>query len=586
MGFTLHLPATVGERAAIDFEAARTLDTSVGLDVHRSRTYDDIISRIERRTGTKLDNPYVVRRAVRGEHRPSLEEQEEQFNTALNELLEKHPDFARELEAVRSLRSLGMPDTASELSEVDQIVAMERQLLRDKQELIRLRTNSPEVSIAGLAAGMAGVLTDPPLLASLLIPAATGARVLRFALIEAAIGAGVEVPIQAAVQLGRRRVGEEPSFSEAMQNVLAAGLGGAALGGLIRGVPASVRYARGLLTRAEELPVQTAEVRSAASVLERVTDAQESSPLAPTARGMQEHLARLDSSMAALREGRVAELPTPTTPISRAALAVAEAQAVGLPDPLAVAVREAVSDVGQAATRRATIAALSPLADNADAAASMLSMLQRQDKPLTSLLPFLRKNAGIAPDDRLRQGADVKPQSLPGLIRKEGRSLDDAVQVAREAGYPVENVDDLIKAMKQELDGSLVRPANLEREALAMLREGLESFGIDVRSIRDLEGFQNAIRSLPRAADIQPTPAPSAARRPQVDDVPEEVPLTQRIAEEEQELVRSYQGRENERITISEPDGSTRTTTVREMMQEMDRKANDVEALRFCTGRA
>src|SRR3546814_18723947 len=107
--------------------------------------------------------------------------------------------------------------------------------------------------------------------------APVSAGILRTALVEAGIGMATEAPIQAAVQFGRSKFGEEPSLSEGVTAVLAAGAGGFLFGGLLKAAGKAPAGVRALLQRSRQLPpsMRSAEVRAAAAYLERAWAAEE-----------------------------------------------------------------------------------------------------------------------------------------------------------------------------------------------------------------------------------------------------------------------------------------------------------------------
>jgi hypothetical protein len=164
--------------------------------------------------------------------------------------------------------------------------------------------------LATFAGQMAGVMTDPPVLGSMLLgtPASmvAGRSVLaaagRVAAVEGAIGVASEIPIQAAVLQFKRDIDAPWTLRESVINVLAAGAGGAVLGGAMS---AAAPAARGLATRSRdvldayklrrdliETRVDRATIErldSAAEVLEDVVAIEEANPLQPVPAAMDAH---------------------------------------------------------------------------------------------------------------------------------------------------------------------------------------------------------------------------------------------------------------------------------------------------------
>ncbi len=258
-------PATAGERAAIDAEVFAEPSMSLSAQAAFDREYENYIADIEAETGKRLFNP--MRMSVVG-GASTLEAAEEKFMAARDKLLEKHDIAIRTPQSIRD------------------DIAGHRKGLRAKQAEITRRTVDWPVSLAGHAATMGMAVIDPPVLMSMAFGAPVASGILRGALIEAAIGAGVEVPIQAVVQFGRRQFGEKPSVLEGASAVAAAGGGGFALSALLRGGLRAVRpLARGtreLLRRSERLEHPDASVRAAQDYLRRQADLEEASPFGDT----------------------------------------------------------------------------------------------------------------------------------------------------------------------------------------------------------------------------------------------------------------------------------------------------------------
>lgn len=111
-----------------------------------------------------------------------------------------------------------------------------------------------------------------------------------------------------------------------------------------------------------------------------------------------------------------------------------------------------------------------------------------------SLLQFLREQGGLRDDGGELSARDAQlARGKPGekrLVSPEGRSLDDAAEIAAEAGYITDrNPDLLLEAIDQELSGNEVfRPGSEDaqllavREALVRLEEELGQAGIDIQN--------------------------------------------------------------------------------------------------------
>ena len=172
-------------------------------------------------------------------------------------------------------------------------------------------------SLAGFAATAGMAIVDPPVLASMAFGAPWATGILRGALIDAAIGAGVEVPLQTVVQFGRKQFGEKPSLLQGASAVAAAGVGGFALSALlrsgVRGTQFVARETRELLRRSEGLENPDSAVRDAQAYLRRQADLGEASPFGDTPAARAEHAERLSEAPEAVRAGR--RPATPERPV-------------------------------------------------------------------------------------------------------------------------------------------------------------------------------------------------------------------------------------------------------------------------------
>jgi hypothetical protein len=232
-------------------------------------------------------------------------------------------------------------------------------------------------------------------------PLATG--ILRGAAIEGAIGAGVEIPIQAAVQLGRRQFGEDPSLTEAVANVAAAGAGGFMFSALLR---TAGRMARPVArsTRALLEKARSPKVRAAREYLQRKAELEEASPLGDYPRAKEEHVVRLSEATRAVMEGRAPDIPRrPRNPVR-------ETPDVDIPnhgdyDPaveLGLMARKA-AELDETDRLAAEVAG-DVLAKGPEAVSALYKSLKAKPKPVESLLTFLRRTGGIQDDGQRRQG--------------------------------------------------------------------------------------------------------------------------------------------------------------------------------------
>lgn len=179
--------------------------------------------------------------------------------------------------------------------------------------------------LAAFAGGMAGEFTDPVNIASLPIGGvgkSIGTRMLTEGLINAGVEV-VQVPFRSA---GREALGEELTMGEAALNIAAAGAGGALLRGAIDVAPGAARaidakvvqpvrrmidpdapsreFARAF---ADMVPpeLRTPEQEAALFVVNRAAEVEQASPFARTFEGLDAHVAKMQTAMEALAEGRL-----------------------------------------------------------------------------------------------------------------------------------------------------------------------------------------------------------------------------------------------------------------------------------------
>ncbi|MHC4716870.1 MAG: hypothetical protein ACYS5V_07870, partial [Planctomycetota bacterium] len=462
------LPSTIGERASIDAKVFAETSMSMSAGVAIESEYQKYIEQIEDATGRRLLNPMM---RVRMGSAYSLEEAGQRFAEEIDALREATP-------------GVDLPSPSIESVRAD--IAEHRAGLREQQADITRRTVDWPVSAAGHLATMGTAVVDPPILMSMAFGAPYASGILRGALIEAGIAAGVEVPVQTAVQLSRRQFGEEPSFSEGLAAVAAAGGGGFLFSAALRSLRPAAHGTRALLERVRNLPNKRAEVRAAEEYLARKVDLEDKSPFPDTPRAREEHELRMSEAERAVREGRPPDIPEkPAHPVRAT---VKEAAPPTQPEVPA-------SQVGRAARQEAldkleldeaavgAVDAVAPLLDDPAALAALYKSLRAKPKAVPGLLDFLRRNGGIRESSGELANLGITNRTLPGLLRKEGRPLDDATLAAWEEGFFPGHVerpttDDLLDLVRQELHGQkVVRESDLdmlaEQEALQALDEGL-----------------------------------------------------------------------------------------------------------------
>ena len=586
-------PATMGERFGIDLRVTQDQMQFASDRAAIDRAYDAYAEELSSITGKRVKtpvermvsmggNPGFVKRSRADARLQALAEQE--FDKEIRRLAEQH----------EGVKVKTREDILGE-------IGVARADQRRQQADVTARTIDFPVTLAGFGAQTLGIVSDPIVAGSMLIGAPWSAGILRTALIEARIGIGVESLVQTQVQLGRRKFGEDPSASDALQAIAAAGAGGFLLGGLVKGVARGVGGVRELLAKSRELPesARTSEVRSAEAYLERVLEAEDASPYPDTPQGRAVHAERLAAAELALREGRVADLP----PAGQRTVRQTTGEALlddALPQETIRAAKQAARDrIRIDEQQRAVGEALAPLLDDDEALAALYRDLRAKPERVESLLSFLRRSGGVRDEGGELGSLGVTARTLPGLLRREGRSLDDAALAAQEAGFfsgrNLEAGDritprDLLEAVAEEVNGRPVFRAEdqaqqMDEAALREIREALLSADLDVARVGE-GAFRERLQQIVRAIVERDRGAQAASLgRAGADaaDVEERLALmSEEDALDEADVLLRYEGREGETIAVETEDGIKRMT-VRQMLDELSRDEEDLAALKLCT---
>ena len=241
------LSTSLGETLKSSFDLTMKTERSISVVSNIRDKYDEVINRVKEETGHDLPNPYVLPGHLR-------EDAEKRFQ-----------DQAREL-------GVSIPNQ----EELRQEIGTDRQALREADAQLQ-KGESGLIQGAARFVGAAGaILTDPPIAASMLLGAPVASGVLRTALIEAGIGAAVEIPVQGIVQSSRREVGEDPSFADAVANVALAGAGGFVGGALVKG---AINGSRSLVEHYRASGSPSAAGDKAAKYLDRLHDIEDANPV-------------------------------------------------------------------------------------------------------------------------------------------------------------------------------------------------------------------------------------------------------------------------------------------------------------------
>lgn len=166
-----------------------------------------------------------------------------------------------------------------------------------------------------------------------------------------------------------------------------------------------------------------------------------------------------------------------------------------------------------------------------DAVDVLIDRLRKGDIPSDrdvygpSLLDFLAEQGGLQ-DQGGELSARDAAKARRGLVRDTGRTLDDAAEIAVEAGYLAERDPNLLlEAIGSELRGQRVNAAargNVEaqnvRAALAQLDEYLRQLGVDIKTADNpvIKQLLRAETETPAAREFEQTVADGATQVPAV----------------------------------------------------------------------
>lgn len=200
-------------------------------------------------------------------------------------------------------------DTRARLSELglpvptDQDIHDRMQAIADEKQarLREVQAGGGAGAFGAFAGSMAGVMTDPPNVASLALGAPAGIGVLRAMAVEAGVNMAVEASNQVSVSALKQSLGREYGVGDAAAAVAMAGGGAAALTAVGHGAAAAWRGWRKVRELKPEL-AEIPEARAGETYAARAAMAEETAPL-PDVGGEEMHAAALDAAEAALNGG-------------------------------------------------------------------------------------------------------------------------------------------------------------------------------------------------------------------------------------------------------------------------------------------
>ena len=565
-------PASFSEAAGAAFRIGRQQRQTFSADSSLFDRYEEVRRDAEGRDVATLFNPY----AQAAPDRPAAELR---FHDELDKLRADHPDLPH-----------------SSPQEIRLEIGDRRRLERADAQAVQRRTVGFFPGMGEFAGNAGAALVDPPVLATMFLGAPAASGIIRGALIDAGIQTAAEIPVQAGVQLGRRKFGEKPDLGEAAESIAGAGVGGFAISGLIRTAGLGLRRMRRGEFEAVSAPGvagEATDVADARAYLRRQDELMASDPFLG---GRAEHVERLSEAQRALNEGRAIDLPAPRAPVGREALTRPDARTLYQDEgqqvvaDLAAEARAKHLDVAaRTESQKAAVLSLRGIADDPAKLAEAMAAIGDVGKRPESLFDTLVAAGGLKPDAELA-AIGITARTRPGLISNEGRSLDHAREWAAERGFLPHGtyISDFLNMLDEEANvGRVFRPGDQlaaeEHAARADMAEALASMGLDVRRTSP-EALATALREA--AAKLDAPDLGTRARAAESRAVDYEAEERAALADD----FDSYVARKFDDLAEDIPfntmdgDGNIRRVTVAEARAEMAREADDFAALQVCMG--
>lgn len=395
--------------------------------------------------------------------------------------------------------------------------------------------------VGSLGGGMAAGFTDPVNLLLMPLGASAGAGILRTALTEGALGAASVAVTAPVVADWRAQVGLDYTAAEFFENMAYAAAGSALFGAAIKAVPRLGTVARKvanlsrreLIAEFDRLEVKTPEAQAARDLLGAAEDTAASNPFGDLPAAREDHVARLQESVAAIAEGRAPDMPDrPLMPVTGGLKVFSGADMEArarLIDPVAFAqrdnlltrqtsFREWIADFQ--AQRAAPIEA-----EIADLQGRMETATPRLAKKYQARIEALEAEVQAARSGDTPDMAKVRGelQQVDYALRDLGQRIDAATrQARRELDAEIETapvrakvIDATLRALRRESGGEA--RAILYRAQDGAGRDALDAAVRTVHAGGDVgkasAGLADALRALPDAARPRPqADAPSSPR--------------------------------------------------------------------------
>jgi hypothetical protein len=415
-------PRDFMETLALSYEADRSTTASDSRTRNNLAEYDRAADEL-RSYGGAWTNPVMAppeNDPNTGEPIPDRQNHREQWQQRIEQLMRERPQEAERLARF-------MPDE------------IERRAGEGAATRSREYDTLAEVqgaSVAGTLGGLAAAIRDPLNIATMPLGAGRVAggvalRIAKTALVEGVVGAGTQLAVDAYAAPYRVEIGLPADVGG---NVLMGFLGGAIIGGGIRGTVEGVRYLRG----SSPAPDGAQALREADSltVLDTLRREEAGNPAGPAQAEM--HLAALDRATAAVASGRIAEDASLIIPPSaRAAEEAGGMMRVFTPTGRAVEVQPQVMELADLIPSHTDDFALNPAYPHSEG-------VQPRDRSRDASISQVQQIAGNLEPDRLQPS----PEAGQGAPIVDGENV-------------VESGNGRVLALRQVYGN----PANAERAA-------------------------------------------------------------------------------------------------------------------------
>jgi hypothetical protein len=416
-------------------------DRIVGNQQSLEEAYDNANDKIFASSGQRMPNP------ARGELPPGMS-QKDATGFPESDVTGDHVQIPTEMAAQiyeAYARKIGM--APPNLSDIQRQAEANRYGAEQSRNAVAARATTGG-SIGSFLGSAGAIMTDPPVLASMLFGGPETSTFLEAIGREALIAGSAEAVSQPQIQTARIQAGLPGGVVQGLENVGMAAGGAAAFTTLLKGAGASYRALRDRALTAA--PETTAGVDTARYV-ERYADLQGQNPLVATPEAAAEHVDRVstaqrrlydlepDSTQTALSDSPVAAV--------RPAAELPTRPAIDLPDevPAAATAKDLGKQLADAAKSGAeSLDALKRAQDTANNIApnlddETLDMVRRsapnppKDDP--SLVQAIIARGGVNDADGALAAVGVTPRSRPGLISRSGGSASDMSETLNELGY-------------------------------------------------------------------------------------------------------------------------------------------------------